>query len=79
MLFRSDERDKYYIQNLKEDDMVQFIKNLNPVRYKWKSEKEKQGNRFHCGFLAQHFKKQMLFDFGNLIYDKEARYVWIKI
>ena len=67
----SDERHKYYIQTLEEDKMLEFVKNLNPVRYKWKSEKEKKGNRFHCGLIAQDVKKKMPFDFGGLIHDKE--------
>ena len=69
----SDEREKYYIQTLEQEKMIDFIKNIHPVRYKWKSEKEKEKkNRFHCGFIAQEIKKEMPFDFGGLIYDKEA-------
>ena len=69
----SDEREKYYIQTLEEEKMIDFIKNINPVRYKWKSEKEKEKkNRFHCGFIAQEISKVLPFDFGGLTYDKEA-------
>ena len=69
----SDERDKYYIQSLEEDKMVQFIKDLNPVRYKWKSEKDKEKTpRFHTGLLAQDVKKKIPFDSGLLIHDTET-------
>ena len=67
----SDERDKYYIQTLEQDKMLDFIKALRPVRFKWKSEKEKKTPRFHFGLIAQEISKILPFDAGLLIHDKE--------
>ena len=68
----SDIRDKYYIQKLEEDKMVQFIKDLEPIRYKWVSEKRNKTPRFHVGLSAQDTQKKMPFDWGLLIHDQET-------
>ena len=63
----SDERQKNSIETLDEIEMKEFIKKLNPVKYKF-NEKV----RYHCGFISQEIKENMPFDWGLYIYNEEA-------
>lgn len=65
----SDERQKKWIQSLDESKMVDFIKKVNPVSYKWKEGKNTQT---HTGLIAQETKPHMPFDWGLYIHDQES-------
>jgi len=65
----SDERQKNWIQSLDETKMIDFIKALNPVSYKWK---EGKNTETHTGLIAQQVKKSMPFDWGLYIHDEES-------
>ena len=65
----SDERQKKWIQTLDEEKMIDFIKELNPVSYKWK---EGKNTETHTGLIAQEVKKHMPFDWGLYVEDKES-------
>jgi len=64
----SDERQKNWIQSLDETKMIDFVKKLNPVSYKWKEGKNKET---HTGLIAQQVKKVMPFDWGLYVNDEE--------
>ena len=64
----SDERQKNWIQTLDEEKMIDFVKQLNAVSYKWKEGKNKET---HTGLIAQEVKKAMPFDWGLYIHNKE--------
>jgi hypothetical protein len=65
----SDERKKNWIQTLDQDKMIDFVKQLNPVSYKWKEGKNKET---HTGLIAQEVKKSMPFDWGLYINDEAS-------
>jgi len=65
----SDERQKNWIQTLDEEKMIDFVKELNPVSYKWKEGKNQET---HTGLIAQEVKKAMPFDWGLYVNDEEA-------
>jgi len=65
----SDERQKNWIQTLDQEKMIDFVKELNPVSYKWKEGKNEET---HTGLIAQELKKAMPFDWGIYVYDEES-------
>ena len=65
----SDERQKNWIQTLDEEKMIDFVKELNPVSYKWKEGKNEET---HTGLIAQEVKKAMPFDWGLYVNDEES-------
>jgi len=65
----SDERQKNWIQSLDETKMIDFVKKLNPVSYKWKEGKNKET---HTGLIAQQVKKVMPFDWGLYIEENDS-------
>jgi len=64
----SDERQKNWIQTLDEEKMIDFVKELNPVSYKWKEGKNQET---HTGLIAQEVKKAMPFEWGLYVNDEE--------
>jgi len=64
----SDLNEKNSIETLDETEMKDFIKSLNPVKYKFNNK-----TRYHTGLIAQEVKEVMPFDWGVYINDEETQ------